>query len=402
MILTAAASAAQAEAERRKVMGGRRLLFLLAGVVTACFLAACSSQADTLNEQGLTYYSQGAYQDAVNTFERAIAADHQKPEYHVNKGMAYLEMEDYDNAHSSFDSALRLDGACQMACRGNGIAFMEQGLYEEAMAALNAALACEAGRAGEAEYDILLYRGETQTRMGDYGGAVDTYTVLLETKGQSSELYYLRGVANIKNGLTEAGTADMNRAIGLNETDYNLYLNCYYCLADAGQEELGIGYLQKALTVSESTTASHKARGTIHFLLGDYSAALSEFEYEKEKADVDTWIYIGLCYQSAGDYESSNAAFAKALENGGENAEVYYQMGMCMFSMKNYEAALEDLIKGLELGGGTHKQEMLYTQALCYERLERFSEALQVFESYAALYGSDEELDREMAFLRTR
>ena len=39
------------------------------------------------------------------------------------------------------------------------------------MTSLDAALACEAGRAGEAEYDILLYRGETQTRMGDYAGA---------------------------------------------------------------------------------------------------------------------------------------------------------------------------------------------------------------------------------------
>ncbi len=377
-------------------------MFLLAGILAACFLTACSSQADALNEEGIVYYNKGAYQDAVNTFERAIAADHQKPEYHVNKGMAYLELEDYDNAHSSFDSALRLDSACQMACRGNGIAFMEQGLYEEAMTSLDAALACEAGRAGEAEYDILLYRGETQTRMGDYAGAEETYTILLETKGEASDLYYLRGVARVKNGMTEAGMTDMDRAVVLNTTDYNLYLNCYYCLADAGQEEIAIRYLQKALTVSESTTSSHKARGTIHFLLGDYSAALAEFEYEKEKADVETWIYIGLCYQSAGDYENSNAAFARALEDGGENAEVYYQMGMCMFSMKNYEAALEDLIKGLELGGGVHKQEMMYTQALCYERLERFSEALQAFESYVALYGSDPETDRELAFLRTR
>ncbi|MCI8403097.1 MAG: tetratricopeptide repeat protein [Lachnospiraceae bacterium] len=379
-----------------------RIFLLTAGMAALLWLGACGSpEAKTLNEQGLTSYNKGEYTEAVAAFNNAIVADNRNPEYYVNKGMAYLELEDYENAHSSFDSALRLDGKCQAAYRGNGIAHMEAGNYEEAMNSLNAALACEAGRAGEAEYDILLYRGETQLRMEDYAGAIDTYTVLLDTKGETAQIYYLRGTAYVKNGDAEAGTADMDKAVALNQADYSLYLNCYYCLADAGQEEAGVRYLQKALMIGETNT-NHKARGTVHFLLGDYSAALSEFEYEKDKADVETLIYIGLCYQSTGEYERSNEAFTKALESGGENAEVYYQMGMCMFSMGDYEAALLDLEKGLELGGGAHKQEMLYTQALCYERLRRFEEACRAFESYAALYGSTPEIDRELAFLRTR
>lgn len=386
-------------------MRKRRLLCLTAGLAAAFLLAACSSDADTLNEQGLTYYGQGAYSDAVNAFDQAIRADNQNAQYHVNKGMAYLEMGDLENAHSCFDLALRLDGKCQAAYRGNGIAYMENGSYEEAMNSFNAALACESGRASEAEYDILLYRGETETRMGDYEGAIDTYSVLLKAKGEQADFYYLRGVAYVKNGAIEEGMADMNKAISLNRTDYNLYLNCYYCLADAGQAELGTDYLKNALTVGESTTASHKARGAIHFLLGDYNAALSEFGYEAETADAETLIYIGLCHQSLGDYTSSYEAFSRALEAGGENLEVYYQMGMCMFSMEDYGQALEYLEKGLELTGqgiDTHKQEMMYTQALCYERLRQFSDALKAFEAYVALYGSNAELDKELAFLRTR
>ena len=61
--------------------------------------------------------------------------------------------------------------------------------------------------------------------------------------------------------------------------------------------------------------------------------------------------------------------------------------------------------KGLELtaqGNDAHKSEMMYTQALCYERLLQFNDALKAFEAYAALYGSTAELDKEMAFLRTR
>ena len=332
-------------------MKKRRSFCLAAALAALFFLAACSSEADALNEQGLVFYGQGSYQEAVNSFDQAIRTDNQNPVYHVNKGMAYLEMGDYENAHSCFDLALRLDGKCQAAYRGNGIAYMEAGSYEEAMNSFNTALACESGRASEAEYDILLYRGETETRMGDYTGAVNTYTVLLKTKGEQADFYYLRGVAYVKSGAVEEGIADMNKAIALNPSDYNLYLNCYYCLADAGQAERGMDYLKNALTIGESTTASHKSRGAVHFLLGDYNAALSEFGYEQETADVETLIYIGLCHQSLGDYTNSYEAFTRALELGGENLEVYYQMGMCMFSTGDYDKALEYLGKGLELTG---------------------------------------------------
>ncbi len=386
-------------------MGIRKGLCLAAALWGIFLLAGCTSDADVFNEQGLALYRQGSYAEAVNSFDQAIRTDNQNPEYHVNKGMACLEMGDYENAHSCFDLALRLNGKYQAAYRGNGIAYMEAGSYDEAMNSFNTALACESGRASEAEYDILLYRGETETRMGNYEGAINTYTVLLKAKGEQADFYYLRGVAYVKSGAVEEGIADMDKAISLNPTDYNLYLNCYYCLADAGQAEQGINYLKNALTIGESTTASHKSRGAVHFLLGDYNAALSEFGYEQETADVETLIYIGLCHQSLGDYTSSYEAFSRALELGGENLEVYYQMGMCMFSTGDYAKAMEYLAKGLELtgqGNDAHKSEMMYTQALCHERLLQFSEALKAFEAYAALYGSNAELDKEMAFLRTR
>jgi tetratricopeptide (TPR) repeat protein len=194
----------------------------------------------------------------------------------------------------------------------------------------------------------------------------------------------------------------MNTAISLDKNNYDMYLNCYYCLADMGQEDLGIKYLQDALIIDEKANASHKSRGAVNFLLGDYTAALTQFEYAGETDDVETLIYIGLCHQSLGDTTKSYEAFSKALANGGENAEVYYQMGMCMFSTGDYDKALSHLQNGLALGGGQHKQEMMYTLGLCHERQLDYKAALKAFEDYVALYGSNEELDKEIAFLRTR
>ena len=380
----------------------KKLTILAVSVLCALSMSACSSAGDPFNEEGLKQYSEGAFSAAVSSFEKAITADNQNEDFYVNKGMAYLELEDYANAHKAFDSAIRLDGGCQAAYRGNGIAYMEEGQYESAMQAFEIALSCKSGKVSDVEYDILMYRGETQTRMGDYAGAKETYTVLLETQGEKPLTYYLRGVAQVGGGLIQDGMEDMDKAISLNKNDYDMYLNCYYCLADAGEEDLGIKYLQNALVIDEKANASHKSRGAVNFLLGDYSAALTEFEYVGDTADVETLIYIGLCHQSLGDTIRSYEAFSKALANGGENSEVYYQMGMCMFSTGDYETSLSHLKNGLALGGGQHKQEMMYTVGLCYERQLNFKEALKAFEEYVALYGSNEQLDKEIAFLRTR
>ena len=376
--------------------------YVALSVLCALTLGACSSAGDPFNEEGLKKYAEGAFSEAVAIFDKAIAADNQNEEFLVNKGMAYLELEDYASAHKAFESALKLKGDCQAAYRGNGIAYMEEGDYESAMNAFELALSCKSGKVSETEYDILLYRGETQTRMGDYEGAVATYSVLLDTQGKKAITYYLRGIAKVKGGMTEDGMEDMDTAISINKNDYDMYLNCYYCLADAGQEDLGIQYLQDALIIDEKANASHKSRGAVNFLLGDYNAALTQFEYEGDTTDVETLIYIGLCHQSLGDTTKSYEAFSKALANGGENAEVYYQMGMCMFSTGDYETALNHLKNGLNLGGGEHKQEMMYTVGLCYERQLDFKAALKAFEEYVSFFGSNEELDKEIDFLRTR
>ena len=375
---------------------------LALSILCALSLGACSSAGDPFNEEGLKKYAEGAYAEAVAIFDKAIAADNQEEEFLVNKGMAYLELEDYVSAHKAFEGALKLEGDCQAAYRGNGIAYMEEGDYESAMKAFELALSCKSGKVSETEYDILLYRGETQTRMGDYTGAVETYSVLLDTQGKKPMTYYLRGIAKVKGGEFEEGMEDMNTAISLDKNNYDMYLNCYYCLADMGQENLGIKYLQDALIIDEKANASHKSRGAVNFLLGDYTAALTQFEYAGETDDVETLIYIGLCHQSLGDTTKSYEAFSKALANGGENAEVYYQMGMCMFSTGDYDKALSHLQNGLALGGGQHKQEMMYTLGLCHERQLDYKAALKAFEDYVALYGSNEELDKEIAFLRTR
>lgn len=399
--------AAHRDVSRYRFRRARRGRGVLLALFCLLALAGCSSEGARLNKEGLAYYESGSYAEAVSSFEKAIVADTQEPEYQVNKGMAYLELGEYASAQACFDSAIRLDVDCEAAYRGKGIAYLESEEYEDAIAAFNQALNSASGRVTDLEYDILLYRGEAQRKAGDYEGAENTYTVLLETRGEDAGTYYLRGMVRAASaaagiGAYEAASEDFDKAVQLSPADYNLYLNIYYCLSEYGRSDLGTVYLQKALTVNDSTSASHKARGTIHFLLGDYSAALSEFQYEEEKAETEMLICIGLCYQAQGSYDTSYEYFERALEMGGEDAEIYYQMGMCMFSTQAYQSAVAYFLRALDMGDSIYQKEMMYTLGICYERLYQYEDALAAFQSYAAVYGSSAELDKEIQFLSTR
>lgn len=388
-------------------MGMRRWMGVIAAVSCLLAFSACSSEGSRLNEEGVALYESGSYAEAVSAFEKAIVADTQEPEYQVNKGMAYLEMGEYASAQACFDSAILLDDGCETAYRGRGITYLETGEYGEAVTAFDQALDSASGRVTDLEYDILFYRGEAECKAGSYEEAEHTYTVLLETRGEDARTYYLRGVARAARAAAEGGDyetaqADFDKAIQLTPADYNLYLNTYYCLTEHGRSDLGTVYLQQALTVNDTTSASHKARGTIHFLLGDYSAALAEFQYEEEKADTEMLICIGLCYQAQGLYETSYDYFERALSMGGENAEIYYQMGMCMFSTGDYQSAAGYFDRALSMGGSSYQKEMMYNLGVCYERQHQYSDALTAFQAYAEAYGSTAELDREIQFLSTR
>lgn len=379
-------------------------------VVLLCVLlsaAGCSREASRLNKEGLEHYASGDYAGAVSVFEKAIVADNQKPDYQVNKGMAHLELGEYTNAINCFENALRLDSEKETAYRGKGIAYLEAGDYETAIEAFRQALAVGSGKVGPMEYDILFYQGEALVKAGRYSEAIETYRVLKETRGSDADTEYLDGVAKAKEAAAQGGDfssaiAAFDQALKLDASTYSRYLNVYYCLADCGQAESGKEYLKQALTIKDSSSAAHKSRGTIHFLLEDYSAALSEFQYEGGDADTEILICIGLCYEAIGEYDTSYEYFERVLERGGKTPEILYQMGMCMFSMEQYSKAVEYFSEAMSTEGTANRKEMMYCTAICHERLGQFAEAKAAFESYVTAYGGSPEIEREICFLETR
>ena len=79
---------------------------------------------------------------------------------------------------------------------------------------------------------------------------------------------------------------------------------------------------------------------------------------------------------------------------------VYNLKAVEQINAGEYDAALELIRQGLEAGDSV--QDLSYNQAVAWENKGDFAKALELFEAYAAQYGTDENVERELTFLRSR
>ena len=387
-------------AHKRKIMKKKLTAVCLLLLFILC-LTACGSNSGKKNKEGLRAYEDGDYQKAAQLFQEAITGDNTNTEYYVNLGMANLEQGAYETAMTNFDNALRLDAGAKKAYRGKGIAAMETGDYESAIAYFNQALEKSGGKVSGDELDVLFYRAEAEQNMGDYEAAVNTYGILIDTSKEKAAAYAMRGSCYLKSGNEEKAREDFDAAVNADKNDYTLYISIYQALKESEREEDGKSYLNQALLISDKGTDAHKFRGMIQYLLGEYKNAETEFLAVKE-ADRETVRYLGMVYEALGEEEKAEEQYQKLLQDGIVDSSIYVSLGNHKLKLGNYETALNYFTQGIEALGEEASAELYFGQAVAYEYLGEYEEALTCFQTYVERFGENEEVNKEIEFLKTR
>ncbi|XGI83665.1 tetratricopeptide repeat protein [Halorutilales archaeon Cl-col2-1] len=70
-----------------------------------------------LVDVGLSYIEINRYEQAVETFERALRFDDENQDAWVNKGFAHAEMEEFDEATAAYTEAVRIDDSTEEAAK---------------------------------------------------------------------------------------------------------------------------------------------------------------------------------------------------------------------------------------------------------------------------------------------
>ncbi len=215
---------------------------------------------------------------------------------------------------------------------------IEAGDYDGAITSLDAALAHSDGTVGEFELDVLKYRAEAEYRSGDYAAAADTYDVLRQVDGEKQEY--------------------ISRLCGM------------YILTEETDEALE--YYQK-----------------LYELDADGQDTLSAL------------VALGALLEKQGREDEALALFQTALDDGIRSGVILNQLALRAMEEERYDDALAYIEDGLTLGG-EGREALLYNQAVIYEQRLDFEKALEILETYVREFGSADEVDTELAFLRSR
>jgi Flp pilus assembly protein TadD len=89
--------------------------------------------AGVYNNLGIAYQELGQYQEAVDSFQKSIKLDPDKPESLNNVGTALLCMKDYQNAKKAYEHAIKLYPEFRVAFDNLGVCLKKMGLLQESI-----------------------------------------------------------------------------------------------------------------------------------------------------------------------------------------------------------------------------------------------------------------------------
>ncbi|MGI5984098.1 MAG: hypothetical protein ACOX8F_11890 [Sakamotonia sp.] len=228
----------------------------------------------------------------------------------------------------------------ELAARENGIALLESGDHEGALDQFEA-LIQDTDRVTAFEVDVLKYRAEAEYGLEDYGAAAHTYDILSQIDEERAEYGYFAAL----------------------------------CLAKAGDPDGAWERLEQGKALDPAGEAP------------GYTEAMTA---------------VGGAYLDSGSHERADAVYAELIQSGKAGTAVYNRLALAEMKAADYETALGYCETGLALSDRTAVRELRFNQAVCLEYMGQYQKALELFQAYTEEFGSDEEAEHEIAFLKTR
>lgn len=169
-----------------------------------------------------------------------------------------------------------------------------------------------------------------------------------------------------------------------------------------GDYEAAIGFFDQVLEkagrkLGKLETDALLFRAEAEYQQADYAAALHTYELLLEE-DPDHEAYkmgAAQCLMELGDCA---AAMSYEVLQG----RIYARMAKDQIEAGQYESALESIDLGRTFYDEAAARELDYNEAVVYEFQGDYAKALELFEAYVQKYGSEESVQREITFLKTR
>lgn len=192
------------------------------------------------------------------------------------------------------------------------------------------------------------YTRELSTQQATY------YNVEIQANPHNADLYYYRAMSHIYAQNYRRSIFDLDRAIQLGNTSFELYL-LYEQRADAYAElemyQLAVDDYTRAIKLVPENTSLYYARAYAYEDMRAYPLAIADFNHILSVDPEDEYVYRGRgrVYEAMGDYQQAIADFTQAITLNPRFTSAYINRGNIYLDLEDYIRARADYESVLEI-----------------------------------------------------
>ena len=335
-------------------------------------LVESRGDAKDWSEKGRCLNRLKRYDEALESFDRAIELDANYQSAWANRGNVLNNLERYEEALESLDRAIELDpnDKWDWAKRGDVLNNLKR--YDEALASLDRAIELDANY-----QSAWANRGYVLNNLERYDEALESFDRALELDANYHSTWANRG--NLLNNLKryEEALASYDRALKLDDTYQSIWANQGGILNHLKRYEEALISCNKALELDANDRWAWAKRGDVLNNLKRYDEALASLDRAIELDANYQWAWAkrGYVLYDLKRYEEALESFDRAIElDANYNKWAWAKRGDVLNNLKRYEEALESYDRAIELDA--NDQWAWANRGDVLNNLERYEEAL--------------------------
>jgi tetratricopeptide (TPR) repeat protein len=236
-------------------------------------------------EEGVRQFDTGDYENAIQSFDKALTVDPTNSSIYNYRGQAYSKTKNYESAIRDYSNAITLDQNNPQYYNNRGKAFKATGHHQEAVSDYTAALDLDP------KYkEALENRAESYRVLGEKEKALQDYDQLIQLNPQA-QVHFERAV--LEHNLEQYALAigDYSRAIRLQPNFPKAYNGRGLCHQASGNLPSAISDFTKAIQQDPAFADAYCNRGYARILAGDPIRAQKDFDTcGKLEPSRGTWI----------------------------------------------------------------------------------------------------------------